>query len=142
MICPKCSLAMVYRNQDFVAHGYYCSDQKCKTFVVCDKYCCKPKMEICPRCFGSGNWPWAQWGGPILCSACEGAGKVSGATFAKISQAPEDRRNRDYPPRPGMIWSTKHKMWTDVDRRAPEEKARDEKIAAETEARWKREGKR
>lgn len=94
--------------------------------------------HICPRCFGSGNWPWAQWGGPLPCSACDGTGKISGVAFAKISSEPMDRRNKACPPRPGMIWSTKHKMWIDVDRRSPEEKALHDKIAAAVEAELKR----
>jgi len=115
---------MVYRNEDGVSHGYYCSDLKCRSFIVCDKYCCRVKMEICPRCFGSGNWPWAQWGGPIQCSACDGTGRVSSASFLKLREAPVDRRNPDCPPRPGMIWSTKHKLWVDPDNR-PGEKIAD-----------------
>lgn len=97
--------------------------------------------EICPRCFGSGNWPWAQWGGPTVCASCSGAGKISGEAFAKIKSEPMDRRNPECPPRPGMTWSKKHKLWLDIDRRTSEEKARHEKLAVETEERWKREGK-
>lgn len=144
MNCPKCGLTMVYRNRDFGDHGYYCSDKACRGWIVCNKWCCSVRMQICPRCFGSGNWPWAQWGGPIKCSACDGTGKVSGAAFANLRSAPEDRRNPSCPPRPGMIWSTKHKMWIDVDRSTPEEKAFREKVAADVEAeleRSKREGK-
>lgn len=42
-----------------------------------------------------------------------------------------DRRNKDKPPRPGMIWSEKHMLWMDPDDRTPERKAKDEAIAAE-----------
>jgi hypothetical protein len=47
-----------------------------------------------------------------------------------------DRRDPSNPPRPGMIWSDKHKLWMDPDTRTPERKVRDEEIAKEAEARW------
>jgi len=141
MKCPRCGGAMKYRNQDFVSHGYYCKSRDCLNFVHCDKECC-PKPKICPRCFGSGNWPWAQWGGPIPCVACDATGKISDPeAWKKVKEAPVDRRNPKCPPRPGMIWNIPHQMWIDVDNRSPERKAADEKLAADTEARWKREGK-
>jgi len=149
--CPKCGRPMSYLNQDYRTHGWYCLESVCREWTPCDQPCCSQKNAagpsrreesdpaICPRCFGSGNWPWAQWGGPTKCSACDGAGKISGRAFAKISSEPVDRRNPAYPPRPGMIWSPKHKMWIDVDRRSPEQKALHEKIAAEHETRIKKE---
>lgn len=98
-------------------------------------------MTICPRCFGSGNWPWAQWGGPSVCILCDGEGKISAAAFAKVKDAPVDRRNPKCPPRPGMTWSTKYKLWVDVDRSTREEKAVREKLANDAVERWKKEGK-
>lgn len=47
-----------------------------------------------------------------------------------------DRRDPNNPPRPGMIWSDKHKLWMDPDTRTSEEKERHEKIAQESEIRW------
>ena len=44
-----------------------------------------------------------------------------------------DRRDPAKPPRPGMIWSDKYKLWMDPDTRTPEEKARHEEIAFEIE---------
>lgn len=55
-------------------------------------------------------------------------------------QTPVDRRNPECPPRPDMIWSVKHLMWVDRDTRSPETKARHEKIVADIEKRWKKEG--
>lgn len=38
MICPSCGGECSYRNQDYVAHGYYCDP--CKRTFSCDKECC------------------------------------------------------------------------------------------------------
>lgn len=40
-----------------------------------------------------------------------------------------NRRDKKHPPRPDMIWSRKHRMWTDPDIRPPAEKARHAAIA-------------
>jgi len=139
MNCPKCGRPMKYLNQDYRTHGWYCLESVCRAWQKCDQECCADK--ICPRCFGSGSWPWAQWGGPLPCVACDATGKISAENFLKVKDAPVDRRNPKCPPRPGMIWNIPHQMWIDIDNRSPERKAADEKLAAETEARWKREGK-
>lgn len=96
--------------------------------------------NICPRCFGSGNWPWAQWGGPLRCSACDGAGKISAVASAKILSDPVDRRNPACPPRPGMNWNDKQGLWMDFDWRSPEAKAHFEIRARGLEEIWKKEG--
>ncbi len=44
-----------------------------------------------------------------------------------------DRRNRDVKPRPNMVWSDRHNMWVDPDTRTPEQRARDQAIAARLE---------
>lgn len=41
----------------------------------------------------------------------------------------ENRRDRQNPPRPNMIWSDKHKLWMDPDTRSPERKRKDEAVA-------------
>lgn len=45
----------------------------------------------------------------------------------------ENRRDPAAPPRPNMIWSEKHQMWTDPDTRSPEEKRKHEAIARQVE---------
>lgn len=44
-----------------------------------------------------------------------------------------DRRDRNNPPKPGMIWSEKHQMWTDPDTRSPERKRKDEAVVRRVE---------
>lgn len=109
-------------------------------------------MIVCPKCFGSGNWPWVQWGGPMVCTSCQGTGKISTAAsaiskkdqlknlaraFAKGELVHENRRDPDHPPRQGMTWSVRHGLWVDPDTRSPNEKASHEKIVADVESRKK-----
>jgi len=44
------------------------------------------------------------------------------------------RRDKKKPPRPGMKWSKKHRMWVDADTRTAERRAKDEKISKSVEA--------
>ena len=45
-----------------------------------------------------------------------------------------NRRERSKPPRPGMNWSDKHRMWLDADTRSPERRRKDEEISSDAEA--------
>ena len=45
-----------------------------------------------------------------------------------------NRREKSKPPRPGMKWSDKHRMWLDADTRSPERRRKDEKISSDAEA--------
>lgn len=45
-----------------------------------------------------------------------------------------NRRDKSKPPRPGMIWSDKHRMWVDPETRTAERRAKDEEIARSVEA--------
>jgi DNA-binding XRE family transcriptional regulator len=45
-----------------------------------------------------------------------------------------DRREKSEPPRPGMIWSDKHRMWLDADTRAPDRRRKDEETSSDVEA--------
>jgi len=45
-----------------------------------------------------------------------------------------NRRDKAQAPRPGMIWSERHGMWVDPDRRTEAQRAREEKLAGEVEA--------
>ena len=45
-----------------------------------------------------------------------------------------NRRDRSKPPRPGMKWSDKHRMWLDADSRTPERRRKDEEISDDAEA--------
>jgi DNA-binding XRE family transcriptional regulator len=45
-----------------------------------------------------------------------------------------NRRERSKPPRPGMKWSDKHRMWLDADTRSPERRRKDEEISSDAEA--------
>ena len=38
------------------------------------------------------------------------------------------------PPRPGMKWSDKHRIWIDADTRTPERRRKDEEISSDAEA--------
>ena len=44
------------------------------------------------------------------------------------------RREKSKPPRPGMKWSDKHRMWLDADTRTPERRRRDQEISSDVEA--------
>ena len=44
---------------------------------------------------------------------------------------PVDRRDKNKPPYPNMVWSDKYGMWLDRDTRTPEQRAEDEAIARE-----------
>lgn len=44
------------------------------------------------------------------------------------------RRNREKPPRAGMTWSEKHRMWVDADTRTDERRRNDEEILRDVEA--------
>ena len=43
------------------------------------------------------------------------------------------RRDKDKPPRPGMVWSEKHQMWVDADSRSEEQRSKDDQILREVE---------
>lgn len=43
MTCPKCNEAMVYKNQDYVSHGWYC---KCGHNERCNQSCCHAFLII------------------------------------------------------------------------------------------------
>jgi DNA-binding XRE family transcriptional regulator len=45
-----------------------------------------------------------------------------------------NRREKKKPPRPGMKWSDKHRMWLDQDTRTPDRRRKDEEIASDVEA--------
>jgi DNA-binding XRE family transcriptional regulator len=45
-----------------------------------------------------------------------------------------NRREKIKPPRPGMKWSDKHRMWLDSDTRTPERRRKDEEISNDAEA--------
>jgi DNA-binding XRE family transcriptional regulator len=45
-----------------------------------------------------------------------------------------NRREKSKPPRPGMKWSDKHRMWFDADTRTPERRRKDEEISSDVEA--------
>jgi ribosome-binding protein aMBF1 (putative translation factor) len=45
-----------------------------------------------------------------------------------------NRREKSKPPRPGMKWSDKHRMWIDADTRTPERRRKDEEISSDAEA--------
>ena len=45
-----------------------------------------------------------------------------------------NRRENSKPPRPGMKWSDKHRMWLDADTRTPERRRKDEEISSDAEA--------
>lgn len=47
-----------------------------------------------------------------------------------------DRRNPAVKPRPNMVWSERHLMWLDPDTRTPEQKVRDQQVAAAAEKRF------
>lgn len=51
----------------------------------------------------------------------------------RILMSLKGRRDPNKPPRPNMIWSVKHQLWMDPDNRTAEQKARDEKIAADVD---------
>jgi len=117
MLCPVCSGSMIYRNEDFQAHGFYCADQKCRGWRLCTKDCClKPGMLFFPGAKIAAEPPLRDESGFPL-------------------PAPVDRRDRNNPPYPGMTWSDRHGMWVDPDNRTPEEKGRHEEIAADAEKR-------
>ena len=41
-----------------------------------------------------------------------------------------DRRDRNKPPRAGLVWSERHGLWIDPDGRTPERRTRDERVLA------------
>ncbi len=45
-----------------------------------------------------------------------------------------NRREKSKPPRPGMKWSDKHRMWLDADTRTPGRRRKDEEISSDAEA--------
>jgi len=45
-----------------------------------------------------------------------------------------NRREKSKPPRPGMKWSDKHRMWLDADTRTPERRRKDQEILCDVEA--------
>ena len=45
-----------------------------------------------------------------------------------------NRREKKKPPRPGMKWCDKHRMWLDADTRSPEWRRKDEEISNDVEA--------
>jgi len=45
-----------------------------------------------------------------------------------------NRREKSKPPRPGMKWSDKHRMWLDRDTRTPGRRRKDEEISSDVEA--------
>ena len=45
-----------------------------------------------------------------------------------------NRREKSKPPRPGMKWSDKHRMWLDADTRSPERRRKDQEISSDAEA--------